>query len=198
MDFVKGITLVSTLLASMSVFSNTDAGADAIEDRIGMKATRSIMVTANVKAIDHESRLVTLTDQEGGEYTFIARDNARNLDQVNVGDLVSAEYVHTIEMKVLHADEAPVVNGEMDIAGRSAVGEKPAGKAVTTSVKVLTITEIDLEGNAFKLQDADGVVNQFNASNPQNLQRAVVGDVVVITNTQALALSIDAVPTGNQ
>jgi hypothetical protein len=73
--------------------------------------------------------------------------------------------------------------------------ETPGGMEMVTTITTATVQEIDLEGNTFKLNMPDGVVEQFTARNPENLKRAAVGNLVVITTTEAIAAYLVEVPT---
>ena len=56
----------------------------------------SRFISSTVEAIDHKSRVVTLRRPQGDTVTFTASPEARNLDQVSVGDIVTAEYYGAI------------------------------------------------------------------------------------------------------
>ena len=57
-----------------------------------------------------------------------------------------------------------------------------------------TVEEINLEANTFKLKGPEGVIEEYAAMNPENLKRAAVGDLVIITMTEAVAISVEAGP----
>ncbi|RKZ80148.1 MAG: hypothetical protein DRQ35_02870, partial [Gammaproteobacteria bacterium] len=65
--------------------------ADASEDKPSISASQSITVTAVVEAINHETREVTLRRKDDTTVSFVASEEARNLDQVTVGDIVVAK-----------------------------------------------------------------------------------------------------------
>jgi hypothetical protein len=54
--------------------------------------------------------------------------------------------------------------------------------------------DINLETNTFKLEGPDGTVEEFAARDPENLRRAEVGDLVVTTVTEAVAISVEPGP----
>jgi hypothetical protein len=59
---------------------------------------------------------------------------------------------------------------------------------------VYTVVDINLEANTFKLEGPDGTVEEFSARVPENLRRAEVGDLVVTTVTEAVAISVEPGP----
>ena len=54
-----------------------------------------------------------------------------------------------------------------------------------------TVEEINLENNTFKLKGPSGEVQEYVARDPENLKKAEVGDLVVITYTAAVAISVE-------
>ena len=78
--------------------------------------------------------------------------------------------------------------------GRTEEGEMPGMVAMDTQVSTAILHEINLETNSFKLREADGRINEYAARDPENLKRVVVGDLVIITYTEAVAISVEEKP----
>ena len=174
-------------------------GVQAGEEQAPMEkpsifASHRMVMTATVQSINHETREVTLRDAEGNEVTFTASDEARNLNQVMTGDIVTAEYIETMSIEVMANDSVEPGAGGMTAVARTEVGEMPGMAAVDTTVVMATVEEINLEANTFKLKGPDGTVEEFVARNPDNLRRAEVGDLVVMKFTEAVAISVDFPP----
>jgi len=55
-----------------------------------------VTATARVKALDQQTRRVTLERADGSQVTLYADDSVRNLPQVKVGDAVTASYYEAI------------------------------------------------------------------------------------------------------
>ena len=85
-------------------------------------------------------------------------------------------------------------SGEMTAMARTEKGEMPGGAAIDTRIVTATVEEINLEKNTFKLKGPDGNINEFVARNPDNLRRSEVGDLVIITVTEAVAISVTEGP----
>jgi hypothetical protein len=154
-------------------------------------ASQSTMVSAVVEAIDHETRVVTVRKADGEEITFTASDDARNLDQVSVGDILVAEYVETISVEVMENEGFEPEAIEATAMARTEKGEMPGVAAMAANVVISTVEEINLEANTFKLKGPDGEVTEYVARNPDNLRRSAVGDLVVITVTEAIAITVE-------
>ena len=161
-------------------------------DKPSFYASQSMMVSAIVEAIDHETRVVTVRKPDGEAITFTASAEARNLDQVAVGDMLVAEYKETISIEVMENEGfAPDVI-EASAMARTEKGQMPGIAAMDATVVIATVEEINLEKNTFKLKGPDGEVDEYVARNPENLKRSAVGDLVVITVTEAIAITVEA------
>jgi hypothetical protein len=180
--------LAALLLTSAPCWSDDSAPA---MDKPALHASQTATMTALVEAIDHETREVTLKGPEGNTMTFVAGDDVRNLDQVNVGETVVAQYQQSLDIEVLPNDGSAPGAGEMAMAGRAEKGAMPGAAMVNSKVITATVEEINLENNTFKLKGPSGEVQEYVARNPENLKKAEVGDLVVITYTEAVALSVE-------
>ena len=187
----KALTLlIALLLFSAPVWSGESPAAT---DKPSMSTSQTVILTAVVEAINHETREVTLRGPEGNTVSFVASEEARNLPQVKVGDIVMTEYVQTMTIEVIANDGSEPGAGELAVAGRSEEGEMPALTAIDAIVVTATVEEINIEANTFKLKGPSGAIKEYTARDPENLKKAEVGDIVVITYSEAIAISVETV-----
>ena len=186
----KALTLLAALLLFAASPSWSTESAPAT-DKPSMTTSQTVILTAMVEAINHETREVTLRGPEGRTVSFVASEEAQNLGQVKVGDIVMAEYVQTMSIEVFANDGSEPGAGEIVVAGRSEEGEMPALTAIDALVVSAIVEEINIEANTFKLRGPAGEIKEFEAANPENLKKAEVGDIVVITYTEAIALTVE-------
>jgi hypothetical protein len=163
-------------------------------DRPSFHASQSMMVNAVVEAINHETREVTLKRSDGEVFSFVASEEARNLGQVSVGDIVNAEYVESVSIEVVANEGYEPEAAEAAAIARTEEGEMPGFAAIDTQIATATVEEINIEANTFKLKGVDGTVNEYVARNPDNLKRAKVGDLVIMTVTNAVAVTVEKAP----
>jgi len=183
---------ILALLSMAAIASTTDE--EVMMDRPSFSASQTAIVSAVVQAVDHETRIVTLRKPDGEEITFTAGEEVRNLGQVEAGDVLIAEYVESVSIKVLANDGMEAEAADVVAMARAEEGEKPGFAAMDSSVVIATVEEINLERNTFKLKGPDGVVDEYVARNPDNLRRAKVGDLVVTTVTESIAITVESVP----
>ncbi|MCW8925219.1 MAG: hypothetical protein OQJ84_03100 [Xanthomonadales bacterium] len=185
----KAISIfVSLLFVSTTAWAGEHA---ANMDKPSMSATETETITAVVEAINHETREVTLRGPQGNTVSFVASEEARNLGQVSVGDIVVAEYTQSVTIDVVAGDGSAPGAGELEVAGRTEEGEMPGVAAMNAVVIQASVEEINLEANTFKLKGPSGEITEYTARDPENLKKAAVGDNVIITLTEAIALSVE-------
>ncbi len=177
----------------LALFSLQAAMADghAPAEKPYIYASQTLEMKATVEAINHETREVTLRGENGETVDLVVGEDARNLGQVHVGDTVIADYMHSLEIMVVAGDGSAPSAAGMSVAGRTEKGEMPGGAVMDTQTITASVEDINIENNTFTLKFPDGEVAEFTARNPENLKRADVGDMVLITTTDMLAIAVE-------
>lgn len=188
MKFSKYL-LAFSIFMSVSVAWAGEAESEK-KEKPYIYTTQTMNVTAKVEAVNHETREVTLRGPEGNTVSFVAGDDVRNLAQVSEGDILAVEYLQSSTIEVFDNPGLEAGVGELAAAARAEEGEMPAGVVMDTIVVTATVEDINIEANTFKLKWADESVDEFVARNPENLKKADVGDLVVMTYTEAVAISV--------
>ncbi len=164
--------------------------ATTLQEKPAMKEQVTVTMESTVTAVNHETRQVTLQDSSGELVTFIAGEQVRNLAQVDVGDKILVEYIEAIEIQVMGPEEAQLGAGEISAATRAEPGEKPAGAEITETTVIVVIEAINKENETVTLKGADGNSKTVKVRNPANLEKVTIGDKVMITYTESLAVVV--------
>ena len=184
----KTLALAAALLLPLSAWSGDEQKAS---DKPSISTSHTVQLSAVVEAIDMETRQVTLRGPEGNSRTLTVREDARNLDQVDVGDTVNVEYVQNLTIEVFANDGMEPGTGQLSAVQRAKEGEMPGMAVMDTSIVTATVEAIDIEANTFKLKWPDGEIKEYVARDPENLKKADVGDLVVVSYTEALAVVVE-------
>jgi hypothetical protein len=147
--------------------------------------------TATVEAVDQSTRMVTLKGPKGNSVTFKASDEVRNLAQVKAGDEVKFAYYESLAVRVLKTEEAFPTASETEAVARAKKGEMPAGVVAKEVTVNATITAIDKKAKTATLKGTDGKSVTVNPLRPEKLDEVKVGDRLVITYTEAVAVSVE-------
>lgn len=156
-----------------------------------VKKERTVTATATVQAIDLDKRVVTLKGAEGNVFDVTVGKEARNLTQVKVGDEVTVKYYEALSAKVYKKGEAPKVEGATEGLARTKPGEKPGGIAGRQMTVTATVEAIDMKKPTVTLKGSEGKLLTVKVKDRKNLENVKVGDEVVLTYTEALAISVE-------
>ncbi len=148
---------------------------------------------ASVEAIDQSTRMVTLKGSKGKSVTFKASENVKNLAQVKVGDNVKFAYYESVAVRVLKEGEVAPAASESAAMARAKPGETPAGVVGKETIVNATITAIDKKAKTATLKGENGQSVTVTPRDPGNLDKVKVGDRLVITYTEAVAVSLEKV-----
>ncbi len=139
-----------------------------------------------VVSVDPAHRLITLKDSKGETSTLEARSE-KSLEAVKVGDQIAIRYFEGVQIRKKKPGEtvpAPslkegVISAEL---GRT---------SKTKHAIIASVENIDQADQEITLMGPDGSLETIMVTNPEYLGHIKVGDQVMISRSQALALSID-------
>jgi len=169
--------------------SGEKSGA-AAEKMPAKGAATVVKLRGSVDAIDKDKGTVTLKGPKGRTLTLDVKDKSK-LDVIKVGDPVVATYVEAIVIQVKKSGSAAPGVSAQESRVSSKPGETPAGAIGREVTATATITAIDKKAHTVTIKGPEGNTEVIKAKDPKNLDGVKVGDLVEITYTQALAVSLD-------
>jgi len=186
----KHLSLLAVAALSMALAASPQAAdrPESAPKRVG-GSNRTVTGHATVQAVDLATRHVTLTNDEGKTYTIVADRRIKRLDQLRVGDIIDVEYREAVVVDLLPAGTPASVAAEAS-ASPAKTGVKPNAAASQRITIVATIEAIDEATQHVTLRGPEGRSFEVKARNPANLKKVKVGDVVRITYTEAVAISV--------
>lgn len=185
--------IIAVAFALVLPFSIAQAQFATAPDKPSISTSQKMKLTAQVDNIDLAKNEVTLRGPQGNTRTIKLGRDVPGLDEIEVGDVALVDYIQNLSIKVLPNDGSRPGSGSMSAINLSKKGETPGVVATDTNINTATVVEINLEDNTFKLKWADGNIKDYVAQNPENLKRADVGDIVVVTHTETLAISMQEI-----
>jgi len=185
----KIVSLITTLVMSLSLLACATTGKQDA-DRPGIEMSSTAKISATVEAIDHEKRLVTLRGPEGNQVVLEVSEEARNLDQVEVGDTVEVEYYESVALFAQKPDGETDADVTISTA-RTPIGAKPgAGVAETVTIKA-TVEAIDYDTRMLVLRGPEGNTLTTRADDRvKRFNEVKLGDEIVVQYTRAFAISV--------
>ena len=185
---VVAVAAVLMLSLATGVFAQATQGA---APPTVVKEMEAVM-TATVVAIDMEKRIVSLKREDGQVRDIKVGEEAVNLPQVKVGDLVTVTFYESIAVEVIKPGTY-AGTGEKTAIVRAKPGEMPGGMTARQVTMTATIMAIDMQKSTMTLKGPEGKVATVKVQDPTNLEQVKVGDELMITFTEALAISVEHV-----
>jgi len=186
---VYAAAVVWMLSLATGAFAQATKGAAPAEQPKVVKERTAVM-TATVQAIDLKTRIVTLKGPKGEVRDIKVGEEAVNLPQVKVGDLVTVKYYESLAIEVIKPGTVSGA-GEKSAIVKAKPGEMPGGMAARQSTVTATVTAIDKKKGTITLKGPEGKTVIAKAEEPKNLDKVKVGDELLITYTEALSISVE-------
>jgi Cu/Ag efflux protein CusF len=179
------------LLALVAAVSLGACAETTPKQELNVERANVVSVTATVDKVDLKKRTVTVRGPEGNVRKIHVGEEVVNLPQVRVGDKVMLDYVESLAVRMAKPGEVKAeVKG---LVGRAKPGEKPGYVEETETTITATILDIDKVKETATLKAPDGEVVVVKVQDPANLDKVKVGDTIVITYTEALAIAVRTV-----
>ena len=188
------LTLVAVLAAAPSIVLAEKPGASAVmveaRGATGAGLAQAVEIQATVTAIDKANRTVTVKGPQGKTRTLTVGPEARNFDQVKVGDTITLSYVEAVTLSLEKAEGAKPGITVSDEMKRAAPGAKPGGMISSQTTIVGTVTAIDAATQLVTVRGPKGNEVDIKVEDPAKLKSVKTGDLVKATYTEAMAISV--------
>jgi len=170
----------------VNVAASEQEGKDRIE------RSKVVTVTAVVENVDQAKRQVTLRGPEGNLNTIHVGPEVKNLPQIHKGDEVNVAYYESVAIQIRQPGTAKLGDAVMaEGVETAALGQKPGATGARALTVVTKVKGIDKPKGTITLIGSQGEVQTVKVQNPANLDKVKVGDLLEITYTEAVAISVD-------
>jgi len=188
--------LAMAVVLSLFIFSCKSATDTQMSERRAPREKMEIVkIEAEVKEIDLEGRFVTLEGPMGNLVTLKVGEEVKRLNEIKKGDIVQADYrtylFSEFRNPTPEEEKNPiVVYADANIASE----ERPPGAAAGIVVRaVVTVEVINKEGKLVTIKGPKGKYLTLPVEDTSLLEDLEVGEVVILTYAEAVALSIQKV-----
>jgi Cu/Ag efflux protein CusF len=159
----------------------------------GQKAVtegEAIEMTAEITAIDHDARMITLEDEDGNVESIYAGPEIKRFNELKVGDKVTFRYYESLVSQIRKAGAAPPAPGKGVPTLVRGTGAKPSGTLSQQLSATVTVKAIDPNVPSVTVTLEDGRSMSFKVEDKKNLEGVKVGDKVDITYTAAVMITV--------
>jgi hypothetical protein len=186
--------LVAACLVLPASLPATAGGAEPTEPPMMTREDSVLLtITASVESINLKDREMTLKGPLGNSVTFTVDPQVKRLDEVKVGDFVRADYYVSIaaEVRKPTAEEKKTPLVILDAAAKAPPGSAPAAGGLRRFKVVTTVEGLDRPSQTVTVKGPRGNYLTARVADPSRLTKLRIGDHVVITCTEALAISLE-------
>jgi Cu/Ag efflux protein CusF len=186
------ILLIAALVAvAPAVWAQQDTSVQVMKAPGAATIHGTRKVTATVQDIDAATRTVLLKTSNGKIVEVEVGDEARNFDQLKVGDVVTAVYRESLSLKLKKkGGDAPSVE-ETPSMQRTPAGDKPGGTLGREVKIVADVVAVNPKKNTVTLRGPKGNTLDLIVQDPAQFAEIKKGDQVDAVYTEALAISVE-------
>jgi Cu/Ag efflux protein CusF len=156
------------------------------------RRAQEVSVTATVTAIDYTTREVTLKGPLGNVVTFTVDKQVQRLNEIKVGDNVTAEYYVSLaaDVRLPSAEEKANPIKVLDETAKAPEGTSPAAGALRIMRVLVTIEGLDRPTRSITVSGPNGNLLTVQVEDVSALSKVRLGDQMVVTYTEAIAVSL--------
>jgi hypothetical protein len=185
------LIIVATLVALTNTgFAQTEPQVAVTSAPGKVSVTGTVKTTSTVVGIEPATRTVWLKDAKGKVVQLVVGEEARNFDQLRIGDVVTAEYSQALTV-TLKKSGTPLATKENQTLERAPLGAKPGGTAAREVTIVANVTAINTHTGVVTLNGPQGNSLDLIVQDPEQLKRIKKGDQMEVVYNEAVAISVE-------
>lgn len=178
-----------TLALAGAAQAQPDTKVDVTRSPGQATMTGTSKVTATITKIVPVTRTVTLKTHTGKVVDLTVGEEARNFDQLKVGDKVTVEYREALTLS-LEKGSGPLSMQTKPIEERAAPGAKPGGVMGQEVTVVADVVAVSPSKQTVTVKGPKGNVMDLMVEDPAQLANVKKGDRIKAVYTQAVAVAV--------
>jgi hypothetical protein len=181
---------IIALAASLALLAGCASGGKPADEKPSGREQTLVEMRAVVIGVDQVNRLLALEAADGGRLVLPVAEEFRDFDRARVGDQVVVSHTQAIAWQVKPSDKGAPGVSSRETLSNPRPGEAPGGAVERAITITATITAFDVAGGIVTLTGPQGNRQRFIAHRPADLEKIRIGDLVDITYSEALAVSL--------
>ena len=153
-------------------------------------AVRAIEISAEVMAVDKFARVLTLKGPKGNVQDVAISPEVKNFDQIRAGDFVMVRFMQSLVLE-LQKVKGGQAAGASEAVVTAKPGERPAIAGAREVQAIAKVTAVSKKDKTISLKGPRGNTVTLDVQNPDQFKVVKVGDDVMVTYTEAVAVSVE-------
>lgn len=185
-------SILTTALVTIGLCASAIAADKEIHE-MGREDQILISATAKVEEVNLEKRELTLKGPLGDSQTVTVDKAVKRLNEIKVGDNVTAKYYVSVAAELREPTAEEKANPIMVVEGaaKAPQGASPAAGTLNVIRVVATVEGLERPTRRVVLKGPRGKYMSVRARDVSRLEKLHLGDTVVVTFTEALAISVE-------
>jgi hypothetical protein len=189
------VPLAIAVLAALPAVAQTQKpdmkGGAVVTSVPGRASATAAEISAQVVAIEKKTRTISLKGPKGKVVDIVAGDDVKNFDQIKVGDFLMVRYVQSLALELQKAKSGMSGISATDTVVKAEPGQRPAVAGAREVSAIAKVSAIDQKAKTISLTGPRGNVVTLDVQNPDQFKVVKMGDEVLVTYTEAVAVSIE-------
>lgn len=182
----------------ITLLSISTSFAQEMEDRRPAREKMELItMLGTVTEIEKETREITLKGENGNLATMTAGEEVERFDEISVGDVITFDYYTYIKAEFREPTAEELENPIVVVAEAGKAPEvMDPGAAVGAIVKA--VVTIEMLNRPYMLATVKGPMGNYTTlqmEDPELITKLHIGEVVIITYAEAVAVSLEKVGT---
>ena len=152
-----------------------------------------VSVVGEVTAVDVANRIVSIKGPRGNIGEMKVDPSVKNLDKVKVGDRARVSYRVALALALIKGGDGIREKVETDASAVAASGSMPGAAATKRTTIVANVESVNAKRGIATLRGPDGNFVDVKVREPKLLHDVKVGDQVVASVTETVAVRVQAV-----
>ena len=185
------------LIIAMAVFPamaqkpDLKGGEVTVSDPGKAGVARGVELSALVVALDRKTRTLSLKGPGGKVADVVVGEEVKNFDQIKAGDMVVVKVMQSLMLELQKVKTGATGITATEGAVKAQPGQRPGAAAAREISAIAKVTKVDAKARTIDLKGPRGNTVTLDVQNPDHFKVVKVGDEVLVTYTEAVAVSVE-------
>lgn len=185
------VALSAALPAAAQKKPDMQGGTVVVSPQPGVAgAMRAVEISAQVVSIDKATRTLTLKGPKGNVQDVAISDEVKNFDQIHPGDFIMVRFMQSLALELQKTKGGQAASETQGVV-TAKPGERPAIAGAREVQAIAKVTAINQKNKTIALKGPRGNTVTLDVQNPEHFKVVKVGDDVMVTYTEAVAVSVE-------
>jgi len=190
MNITKLVIVALAAAFSHGVLADTTPKYDVTREPGKVSVTGTVKTKSTIVGIEADTRTVWLKDSKGKIVQVTVGEEAKNFDQLKLGDTVAAEYTQALTLS-LKKSTGPATVSQSETLNRAPEGAKPGGSAARAITVMANVVALNPQTRTVTLKGPQGNSVDIVVEDPEQFKRVKKGDQVEVVYNEAVAISVE-------